>query len=238
MVVVASLVAGRYLLPPSADASGREGGPDRPRASWRTGWSRTVIALGLTGTVLMIGEGAALTWSGVFLHDSRDASLAVASLAVTAYTACQTVGRLAGDRLTMRFGARNLFRVGGLVAVLGFAVAFLYPYPAGAVVGFGIAGLGGSSLIPLTYSAVGHVGGTGPGAAAFVARFTTFTYSGILLGPAIIGWAAQGIGLQWTLASIVPLIAAVALLTRLPSAPSRDRPSPAPAAPDGGAPDR
>jgi MFS family permease len=165
----------------------------------------------------MVAEGAALTWSGVLLHDSRGASLAVASLAVTAYEACQTTGRLAGDWLTMRIGARNLFRTGGVIAVVGFSIAFLYPHPAGAVVGCGIAGLGGSSLIPLTYSAVGRAGGTGPGAAAFVARFTTFTYSGILLGPAVIGWAAQGIGLQWTLVAIVPLIAAVALLTRLPS---------------------
>jgi hypothetical protein len=36
--------------------------------------------------------------------------------------------------------------------------------------------------MPLTFSAAGHAGGEGDGAAVFVSRFTTFTYSGILLG--------------------------------------------------------
>ena len=48
----------------------------------------------------------------------------------------------------------------------------------------------------------------------FVSRFTTFTYSGVLLGPALIGTVAQLIGLSWTLAALLPvlvLLAAVSL---------------------------
>jgi MFS family permease len=116
----------------------------------------------------------------------------------------------------VRYGAAGLFRAGGLVATVGLALAVLSPDPAGAVAGFAVVGLGGSFLLPLTFSAAGHAGGTGPGAATFVARFTTFTYAGILLGPAAIGWIAQAIGLQWTLGLLVPLLAAVALLRRLP----------------------
>ncbi len=222
LVEVGTLVAGRYLLPSSADRRGGDDPQPSPRArgsrpGWRSGWSRAVIVLGLTGTVLMVGEGAALTWSGVFLHDSRNASLALASLAVTAYTACQTAGRLVGDRLTVRFGPANLFRAGGLVATAGFALAVLSPHPVAAVAAFGVVGLGSSSLLPLTFSAAGHAGGTGPGAAAFVARFTTFTYAGILLGPAVIGWVAQAIGLQWTLVLVVPLLGTVAVAGRLPA---------------------
>jgi hypothetical protein len=62
-----------------------------------------------------------------------------------------------------------------------------------AVAGFGIFGFGGSSLIPMTFSAAGHAGGDGPGAAVFVSRFTTFTYSGVLLGLALIALASAGV---------------------------------------------
>jgi hypothetical protein len=34
--------------------------------------------------------------------------------------------------------------------------------------------------------------------------------------PAAIGWAAEPSGLAWTLALLVPMLATVALLTRLP----------------------
>ncbi|HEY8729639.1 MAG TPA: hypothetical protein VIL94_08645 [Acidothermaceae bacterium] len=79
----------------------------------------------------------------------------------------------------------------------------------------------GSVLIPLTYSAVGHAGGSGPGAAAFVSRFTTFTYAGILIGPAAIGGVSQLVGLTPTLAALIPMLAFVALASRLPSTPTK-----------------
>jgi hypothetical protein len=66
----------------------------------------------------------------------------------------------------------------------------------------------------MTYSAAGNAGGDGPAAAVFVSRFTTFTYSEVLLGPALIRAAAQLIGLSWTLAVLLPvlvLLAAVSL---------------------------
>jgi len=235
LVLVAGLAVGRFLLPASADraeaagqaaagqaAAGRdgdEGAPAPDRENRRAGWlGGGLLVLGLTGFVLMIAEGSALVWSGVYLHDSRGASLAVASTAVTAYTACQTAGRLAGDRLTMRYGSARLFLVSGLVATVGLTVAVLSPHPLGVVAGYAIAGIGGSALLPLTFSAAGHAGGTGPGAAAFVARFSTFTYSGVLIGPAIMGWVAELIGLQWTLGLLVPLVALVTIVlaNRLP----------------------
>jgi predicted MFS family arabinose efflux permease len=211
-VIVGGLLVGRRLL--VADS-----GPTdalRPRVGWRTGWSRAVVALGVTGFALMLADGAAYGWSAIFLHESRGASLALASTALTAFTGFQTLGRLGGDRLKVRYGPRTMFRVGALVAVGGFAIAVLSPRPVIAVMGFAIFGFGGSSLIPMTFSAAGHLGGDGAGAAVFVSRFTTFTYSGILLGPALIGSLAQLIGLSWTLAALLPVLVCVAVGSRLP----------------------
>jgi predicted MFS family arabinose efflux permease len=131
-----------------------------------------------------------------------------------------------GDRLTVRFGANSLFRACGLVGVVGLTVAVLSPRPAIAIAGFAILGLGSSVLIPLTYSAVGHAGGAGPGAAAFVSRFTTFTYAGILIGPAVIGGVSQLVGLTSTLAALIPMLAFVALASRLPATPGQTESEP------------
>jgi MFS family permease len=219
VVVVAGALTGSRLLPAATDrhAASEAASTTPVRVGWRSGWSRAVVLLGIAGIGLIICDNAAITWSGVFLHDDRGASLTLASFAVTAYTASQMVGRLFGDRLIVRYGEARLFRAGGLVGVAGYLLAVLGPHPVAAAVGFGIIGGGLSFLIPLTYRAAGHAGGSGPGAAAFVARFTTFTYGGILFGPLIIGWAAEAVTLQWTLLAMVPLLALVALLTRLPA---------------------
>ena len=231
VLLAGGLALGPLLLPAAADrlapsariceqpADSRSCAPapgDR-HPGWRDGWSRTVIALGLTGTAIMVCEGAALGWGPIFVHESRGGSLSLAAAAFTAYTAGETGGRLVGDRATMRAGAPLVFRIGALVAACGLAVVLVGPGPA-LTVGFAVMGLGASVLIPLTFSAVGARGASadGTGTATLVSRLTTFTYAGILLGPAMIGWTAELVGLTWTLAGLVPVLFCLALLTRLP----------------------
>jgi predicted MFS family arabinose efflux permease len=206
-VVVGGLLVGRRLVDVEAVDT------KKARVRWSSGWNRTVVRLGLTGFALMLGEGAALGWGAIFLHESRGASLAVASTALTAYTGAQTIGRLRGDRLKVRYGARTMFRLGALAGLSGFAIALSSPWPVVSVAGFAIFGLGASSLLPMTYSAAGHAGGDGPEAAVFVSRFTTFTYTGVLLGPALIGSVAQLIGLSWTLATLLPMLVLLAAVS-------------------------
>ena len=213
----AVLLAGGLVLGPLLRPDRDSGpAPAHTRVGLRGGWTRTSIALGLTGAALMVCEGAALSWGAIFLHDSRGASLGLAATAVTAFTIGQTGGRLVGDRLTLRYGARPVFRTGGLVAACGLAMAVLTPQPVTAVAGFAVMGLGTSVLLPLTFSAVGQADAGGPGAAVLVSRFTTFTYAGILLGPAAIGWTAELAGLTWTLSTLIPVLVTVAVLSRLP----------------------
>ncbi|MCX4571896.1 MFS transporter [Streptomyces sp. NBC_01571] len=226
VAVAAALLAGGLLLgrllgetgtrERARTSSPAQRGRDRSR---RGDWSRQVVALGLTGTALMVFEGAALGWSAIFLHDSRGASLGLAATAVTAYTGAQAVGRVIGDRLTVRYGAPALFRTGGLVAACGLAMVLLSPNPAAAIGGFAVAGAGASVLIPLAYSAAGQAKADSPEAATMISRFTTFTYAGILFGPAAVGWAAEFAGLTWTLAALIPVLCAVALLGQLPCRP-------------------
>jgi MFS family permease len=217
-LLAGGLALGPLLLPATVD---RHQGPHvvRERVAWGAGWNRTIVALGLTGTALMVCEGAVLGWGAVFLHDIRGASLSIAAGTITAYTAGQTCGRLIGDRLASRYGRRRVFRAGALLAAAGLAIGVASPRPAAAVAGFLVVGLGNSVLLPLTFSAVGQTGGQRT--ATVVARFTTFTYAGVLLGPALISAAAELVGLMWTMAALVPMLCLISALTRLPDSPLR-----------------
>ncbi|MFF5228024.1 MFS transporter [Dactylosporangium sp. NPDC000521] len=209
------LLAAGLALGPRLPAAGRVGAEAGGAAGPRTGWSGALLVLGLTATALMIYEGAVLGWGGIFLHQERHADLGLAAAAITAYTGGQTGGRLVGDRLTGRWGGNTLFRLGAVIAAGGFAAAVLTPHPVVAVAGFALAGLGSSVLIPLTFSAVGRL--RGASTATLISRLTTFTYTGILLGPALIGWAAGHVGLAVTMAALIPLPLIVALAPRPPA---------------------
>ncbi|MFD8425681.1 MFS transporter [Streptomyces sp. NPDC059466] len=221
VLMAGGLLLGRLLVETGTRDRASTSSPAQRRPGRRRhgGWSRQVVTLGLTGTALMVCEGAALGWSAIFLHDSRGASLGLAATAVTAYTGAQTVGRVIGDRLALRYGVPALFRTGGLVAACGLAMALFSPSPVTAIGGFAVAGAGASVLIPLAYSAVGQAKADSLEAATLISRFTTFTYAGTLFGPAAIGQAAELAGLTWTLAALIPVLCAVALLSPLPSRP-------------------
>lgn len=201
-----------WLLPASADRQRRTAaGPEKVRVGWRTGWTRPVALFGLIGLALMLCEAAVVSWSGVFLHEKRGATLAVAAFGYGAFTLFQTLGRLTGDTLTERFGRTAMFRVYASVAVLGFVIVLLGDSQVLGLVGFAVLGYGTSVLVPLIFSAAGQAGGEGAGAATFVSRVTTFTYAGILMGPAAVGWFAQAVGLTWTFAGLIPVMAVAVL---------------------------
>jgi MFS family permease len=232
VLVVASVLAGRRLLPAAADQA-LPAQPDRVlpartgrlRAAWadrRAGWSRRLVLLGAMGATVLTCEAAVAGWSGVLLHEHLGAGLGAASLGYIAFLVCETGGRLVGDSVHRRYPAVRLIRVGALVGAAGLTLVVASRWPAGAVLGFAVLGVGLATPLPVLYGVVGRLG-TRYGAAGAVARFTTMTYSGILVAPAVIGWFAQLAGLTWTLAALVPLLCGVALLggaARAPRAPA------------------
>ncbi|MFC0533266.1 MFS transporter [Phytohabitans kaempferiae] len=213
------VVIGRLLLPAAGEPTGARPGA---RTTWRTGWSRPVLVLGAMGAIALTAEAAVINWSGVFLHE-RQATLGVAGLGYAAFAVCQTSVRLIGDSILVRTSAAVMLRLGAGLTAAGLTVVVVSPWVALVVAGFALMGLGLATCLPVLYSVVGHLGadresgsepGADAGAAAMVARFTTMTYAGILLAPAVIGWVADVVGLTWTLAAIIPLLVAVAYAAR------------------------
>jgi MFS family permease len=219
VLAVVALAAVRGLLPRGVDRQTSSGGRRRG------GWTPRLLLLGALGALVLTCEAAVADWSGILLHDHRDASLGVASLGYVAFTACQTAVRLVGDRIQARFPAPLLVRTGAAVGAAGLALALAAPWPALSVVGFAVLGAGLATPLPVLFGVVGRLGE----AAASVARFTTMTYSGILLAPPVIGWCAEAFGLEATLVALVPaLVAVAALATTATAATPATEPEPEP----------
>lgn len=214
VAVLIALAAAPRLLPAAQDrdpAAARARQPGQ-RAKNRVGWSRFVIVLGLLGAGCLLAEGAAQSWAAVFLRDQRHAAPALASAAFLVFTIVQLGGRLAGDRLHQYLGPVRLVQAGAAVAAAGLCLQLLAPSPAAAICGVAVYSLGLSVLVPIIFGAVGHGSAERHDSASVteaVARFTTVSYLGYLLGPAAIGWLAEGLGLTWALSSVFLVLAAV-----------------------------
>ena len=153
-----------------------------------------VLFIGALCFVAFLAEGAMLDWSAVFLTSVLGMATAFAGLGYATFSATMTIGRLTGDRVVARFGGPAVVVLGGLFAALGFALATLAMSWPLVLLGFGLIGAGCANIVPVLYTSVGrqnvmpeHAG---------VSAVTTLGYAGILAGPALIGFVAQGTSLS------------------------------------------
>jgi hypothetical protein len=170
--------------------------------------SRKVLLLGLLCLLVMITEGAMNDWSGIYLRHDLGAGAGAAATGFAGFSLGMALGRVGGDALNARLGAGRLLRGGTtLVTVaLGGLLAIAQPVPA--VVGFTLVGLGVANAVPLLFSAAGRVPPAGPSLAAVF----TVGYTGFIVGPPLIGFVADAVGLPAALAGLCGAAALVTLL--------------------------
>ncbi|MEI5603603.1 MFS transporter [Streptomyces brasiliscabiei] len=184
---------------------GAELGSDGQRGLSR----RRLWLLGALAAATLLGEGAAADWAAVHLHD-LGATAATSAAAYGLYSAAMAAGRLAGDRLTARFGAIGVVRTGAALAALGLATGLAGSTIAFALLGWTAFGLGLSVTIP---SLITAAGAGGPRAVATVA---VTGYVGLLAGPALIGALATVTALP--IALLLPALLAAAVAALAPKA--------------------
>ncbi|OLR93809.1 MFS transporter [Actinokineospora bangkokensis] len=192
--LVAVVAFARALLP----GDPRRGDPDDTTPAERPP-TRLVWLLGGLAFALMLSEGVAYDWASVHLRDVLGTPPGTAALAYGAFSVAMTIGRFTADPVAGRFGAVWVVRWGAALAAVGLATAAAAPWPALAITGWAVFGIGLSGCVPQLFTAAGNLGSRS--SAVLVARVVGMGYLGLLAGPASIG----------ALTGLVPLNAAFAL---------------------------
>lgn len=207
LIAVASaavaLVAYRLLLPANTDA-GEAGAPAFARPT------PALLGLGVISFCVLLGEGAMADWSAVYLNNTLQTGPGYAAAGYGAFSFAMAFGRLFGDRIIERLGSVRIVRYCAGVAAVGLGVALAVGQQYVALVGFACAGLGFSIIFPVALSAAGRTKGMAPGPA--IAAVATAGYTGFLVGPPAIGFAAELVGLGGALYIVVILSASIILL--------------------------
>lgn len=177
--------------------------------------SRLPLLVYLFGALVFFSyltEGSIADWSGVYLHDSLGSVETVAALGYPMFEASMFIGRMCADRLTSRLGARILIMAAGTGAAAAFALVVFAPTPMLALAGFALVGLGICVVTPLAMSLAGAAGGAQTERA--IAAASTFGYSGLLLGPVVIGFVSAATSMRIGYAVVIGVCVAIALSAR------------------------
>jgi MFS family permease len=167
-----------------------------------------LVLLGLLTFVTLMTEGAIADWSALYFQQQLKLQREMAGLGYAGFSLAMAIGRLTGDRLVTSFGRATLLRTGGALAALGFVMILLEHWLL-AIFGFICVGLGISNVIPLLYSVAGNVKNVRAGVG--IATVSATGHLGFLVGPPLVGFLADWIGLTQALGIFFIFMAGIAL---------------------------
>jgi hypothetical protein len=171
--------------------------------------------LGVMALAFGLSEGTATDWSSLHVTDVAGVDPTTGALGLITVSAFMVVIRLFGDRLVVRFGRRAVVRVGALFASLGYLTVTLVNalpllLPGWALVGFGV-----GMIAPQVYAVAGHIGG-----GRVLAVVVTFGYAAFLIGPAVVGFLVNQLGIQHAMA--VPALLCAGIIALASTMPHND----------------
>ena len=121
-------------------------------------------------------ETSIMNWVSLFFTDHVQASESLVPLGYAVFAGSLLIMRLFGDRLKMKFGARNLLVGGAALSLSGLLIAVYAPNFMVAIIGMIATGAGVSLSFPMLFSAAGKEGAialtTVAGGFLFIAAIT------------------------------------------------------------------
>ncbi|MFE6870779.1 MFS transporter [Kitasatospora sp. NPDC057692] len=178
--------------------------------------SRITVWMGLAMVFGTVTEGAMNDWSALYLENVVKASHQLAPMGIAVVSVMMVLARLFADGWRTRFGDGRIVRVGSTVAGLGLALALLAGGVVPTLIGFACVGLGVAAVTPCVYVAAARQGSD---ALALVAATGT---TGLLAGPALIGFIANASSLVWGMGVVAASALVVALCATRIRWPSLD----------------
>ena len=154
-------------------------------------------AILILGSICFIAygtEGAVLSWATVFATQNRGIDPTVAGYFYIFYAVAMTISRFSGNKIVKTIGSRKTVVIGGVMVCLGFFIAAMVQHQVGMMIGFFVVGLGAGNVIPQLISFAGNIKGVKVQTA--ISFITALGYSGILLGPVIIGHVSKFTSLE------------------------------------------
>ncbi|WP_454931111.1 MFS transporter [Actinomyces israelii] len=172
-------------------AGARPGRPGRPGGRARLLTVGAVVVLGLMCAAAMFPEDVTASWSSLLLAE-QGAAPGTVGMGLVCLQTTMIAGRLVGDAVIDRFGARAVIAGGGALVAAGMGTALAAGSVPGTLAGMVVAGAGCAVAVPVAYAAADDVPGMRPGAGLTIVSWLARVI--MLVSPPVVGWFADAHG--------------------------------------------
>lgn len=151
-----------------------------------------IFMLGLIAFCAAVCEGGMFDWSGIYFKE-------VIKTPIFTYGYLTFMTFMAGFRflsgtIIAKIGMRRNFTASAFSVLLGVLLAISFPTIWCGLIGFALIGIGTASVVPMVYALAGKSEKYSTGMALSI--ITTYTISGMLIGPPLIGYISHALNLR------------------------------------------
>jgi MFS family permease len=151
-----------------------------------------IFYLGVVAFLSAICEGGMFDWSGIYFQQILHVEIFTYGYLI--FMTFMAASRFLSDKIIAVIGMPNTYIMSALCVVSGIAMAVIIPTFWTAMIGFSLVGFGTAAVIPMSYALAGASRKYSPGMA--VSIIATYSITGMLLGPPLIGYLAHAFNLR------------------------------------------
>ncbi|WP_433850247.1 MFS transporter [Brucella pseudogrignonensis] len=167
-----------------------------------------ILLTGGLALIVFLAEGAMLDWGALLLTQVKQVDVSFSGMGYTAFALALTISRFMGDAVVTRFGSRTILVAGFFLTAIGVGIAAFATGLTPVMAGITLAGFAAGNVVPILFTLAGRQRLMPPTHA--IAAVSTLGYMGVLVGPALVGYAAHLVGLQIAFGGVA-LLALVAI---------------------------
>ena len=159
-----------------------------------------LLLLAAITALTFFSEGTLELWSAVYLRLSLDLPTLIGAAGPAVFHFAMMLGRLSSGWILLHWRRRLVLRLSGILAAIGMIVSVSTLYPPLILLGFLLAGLALAAVVPIVFSLAGDIAPKQAG--AVISVITILGYMGFSIGPPLIGYLAEWVGLRFALLSL------------------------------------
>jgi MFS family permease len=145
-----------------------------------------------------------MDWSAIYMRDIFNAGSFLAGFAVAVAAVSQATARFFADPFIDSYSPVAVARTLLVLLFLGCVTVFLSTSPIVSLIGFAAIGIGNSAIFPLAISAAAQR--QDRPAAINVASLVQLSFTMFLLGPPLLGFVADHLGIRYSFGIALPLV--------------------------------
>lgn len=167
-----------------------------------------VIGIGVLAMIVFLAEGAMLDWGAIFLIQVKNVAAGVAGTGYVVFAITMALSRFIGDRIVCIMGEKSMLLSGTVLTGIGIYLTTVFSNYVWVLAAIALAGFAAGNIVPVLFSLAGRQ--KSMPATLAISAASILGYLGVLLGPALIGYATHFIGLTnaFILLSIVVMLSA------------------------------